>query len=171
MSGLPSRLADDEPSAWAELYDATADGLFQYVTVLAGDPDAAAEIFQEGFVRLYRSRERLREVDDLKAFVFTVIRNETNRWLSHKQKRMAETATDEPLAESVVHSDDDDTELIRHALKTLSEEEQELIELKVYAQLTFTQISKILRLPSGTCASRYRRSLAKMRLVIQEQIG
>lgn len=80
MGDLASRLADDDQSAWAELYDATADVLFPYVTVLVGDPDAATEIFQESFVRLYQSRQRLREVNDLKAFAFTIVRNEANRW-------------------------------------------------------------------------------------------
>ena len=170
MSRLALRLADDEQSAWAELYDATADALFQYVTVLAGNPDAAADVFQEAFVRLYKSRDRLREVDDLKAFVFTVIRNETNRWLSQRRKRTAEAVIDEPIVACTNVSKDDDTELIRHALTTLSKQEQELIQLKVYAQMTFAQISEILKLPIGTCASRYRRSLEKMRSILQEQM-
>jgi|GEM_PF-1841353 len=170
MSELASRLADDEDSAWAELYDMTADAMFAYVTVLVGNREAASDVLQEAFLRLHRSRSRLRDVDDLKAFVFTVVRNETNRSLTRNRKHATTGEVTEPRIETDAHSHGDNTELIRHALTMLSSEEQELIQMKVYAQMTFTQIAAVLDLPMGTCTSRYRRSLEKMRIILQEQI-
>lgn len=171
MSELASRLAEDEDSAWAELYDATADAMFAYVTVLVGNRETAADVLQETFLRMHRSRSRLRDVDDLNAFVFTVVRNEANRALNRNRKHTVTGEISEPPIETDFHSQSDNTELVRHAMATLSPEERELIQMKVYAQMTFTQIAAVLDLPIGTCTSRYRRSLEKMRTILQEQVG
>jgi len=171
MSELASRLADDEDSAWAELVDASADAMFAYVIVLVGNREAAADVLQEAFLRLHQSRERLRDVDDLNAFVFTVIRNEANRALTRNRKHAATGEIGEALIETDSHSQGDNVELIRHAMTTLSSKEREIVQMKVYAQMTFTQIAAVLELPMGTCTSRYRRSLEKMRTLLQEPIG
>ncbi len=171
MSELASRLAEDEDSAWAELYDATADTMFAYVTMLVGDREAAADVLQEAFLRLHRSRTRLRDVADLNAFVFTVVRNEASRALTGNRKHAVTGEIGEPPIETDSRSQVDSTDLIRHAMTILSPEERELIQMKVYAQMTFTQIAAVLDLPMGTCTSRYRRSLEKMRTILQEQVG
>jgi RNA polymerase sigma-70 factor (ECF subfamily) len=41
---------------------------------------------------------------------------------------------------------------------------REVVELKVYAGLTFREISAVTGLPQGTVATRYRSALEKMRL-------
>lgn len=170
MSELASRLADDESAAWAELYDMTIDAMFAYVTVLVGNRETAADVVQEAFLRLHRSRDRLRGVEDLNAFVFTVVRNEASRSLAQNRKYASKGEVSEPPIDEFSHSHDD-LELIHHALTMLSVDEQELIQMKVFGQMTFSQIAAVLDLPIGTCTSRYRRSLEKMRVFLQEQIG
>ncbi len=170
MSGLASRLADDEQSAWAELYDATANSLFHYITTLTGDPDVTAEILQETFVRLFRTRERLRTVEDLKAFVFTVTRNEANRWLSTRARRPRFSELNEHLAWHAGDSQHEDTDLLHHAIAGLSVDQREVVHLKTYCEFTFAQIAEVLNLPVGTCTSRYRRALSTIRTTIQEQL-
>lgn len=171
MSELASRLADDEGSAWAELYDMTIDAMFAYVTVVVGNRETAADVVQEAFLRLHRSRDRLRGVEDLNAFVFTVVRNEANRSLARNRKHASNGELAEPPIDEFSHSHDDDLELIHHALTMLSVDERELIQMKIFGQMTFSQIAAVLELPIGTCTSRYRRSLEKMRVFLQEQIG
>jgi RNA polymerase sigma-70 factor, ECF subfamily len=171
MSELASRLADDESLAWAELYDMTIDALFAYVTDVVGNRETAADVVQEAFLRLHRSRDGLRGVEDLNAFVFTVVRNEANRALARNRKHASKGEVTEPPIDEFSHSHDDDLELIHHALTMLSVDERELIQMKIFGQMTFSQIAAVLDLPIGTCTSRYRRSLEKMRVFLQEQIG
>lgn len=170
MSELASRLADDDDSAWAELFDMTFESLFAYVAVLVGNREAAADVLQEAFLRLHRSRSRFRDVDDLNAFVFTVVRNETYRSLARNRNHATTGEGTEPAVEMGSPSQGDDSELVLHALNLLSSQERELIQMKVYAKMTFAQIAAVLELPIGTCTSRYRRALEKMRVLIQEQI-
>lgn len=171
MSELSMRLAEGEQSAWTELYDATADSLYHYLTALTGESDAATDILQEAFVRLFRARNRLREVTDLKSFVFTVTRNETNRWLKDRSKRMGPLQLDSQSVWRFDESSLEHSELVRYALGLVSQQEHEIVHLKVYGEFTFAQIAEILGLPVGTCASRYSRAITKIHATIQEQIG
>ncbi|TWT82943.1 ECF RNA polymerase sigma factor SigL [Planctomycetes bacterium CA13] len=171
MSRLAGRLAEGEQSAWAELYDVTVDALFHYVTALSGDRGAAEEILQEVFIRLFRFRDRLMDVGDLRAYVFMVTRNETNRWLSRTPRRPRPLQLDEQSALQVNDSHEEDAEFLRYVLAQLSNDEREIVHLKIYSEFTFAQIAEILEEPVGTCASRYRRTLSKLRTNIQEQIG
>jgi len=45
----------------------------------------------------------------------------------------------------------------------LSAEDRELVQLKIYAGLTFREIAEITGKPPGTVATRYRRSLESLR--------
>ena len=56
------------------------------------------------------------------------------------------------------------------SLARLSDELREIIELKIYADLTFREISQVTGLPQGTVATRYRTALEKMRFqMVKEQ--
>ena len=169
MTGMASQLSKGEPFAWEQLYDATADQLFHYLSVLAGDQDAAAEILQETFVRLFRRRERLDSVNDLQAYVFTVARNEANRVLRNTKAANGDAMLAEFACWDLNRSRQEDIELVQFALRELSRGEHEVVCLKVYSGFTFAQIASILELPQGTCASRYRRALDKLKSRIQEQ--
>src|SRR5262245_58474534 len=86
MDELAERLARGEAAAFAELYDACADRLHHYLTVRLGSRDEADDVLQETFVRLVRSRRRLRRVENLTAYLFAVARNEAARHGSRKTR-------------------------------------------------------------------------------------
>ncbi len=59
--------------------------------------------------------------------------------------------------------------MLRH-LARLSEDDRELVELKVFVGLTFREIADVLGLPQGTVATRYRRALELLRPWLEKQI-
>jgi RNA polymerase sigma-70 factor (ECF subfamily) len=79
MGELAERLAAGDPAAFAELYDACADRLHRWLCMHLQSTADADDLVQETFVRLARVRARLRDVENLHAYVFTVARNETHR--------------------------------------------------------------------------------------------
>ena len=163
MNSLNERLAKGCPDAFAELYDSTADRIFHYLVVRTGSRDDAADLLQECFVRLYRSRANLSHVESLSAYLFQIARNEAIRWsrMHHRRPLTAEVLF-EPAAESM-SSPMEIEELTTELLNGLSEEHREVVELKVFSQLTFSAIAEITGQPQGTVATWYRRSLERMR--------
>ncbi len=54
-------------------------------------------------------------------------------------------------------------ETIVAALARLDDEDRELVQLKIYAGLTFREIGEVTGQPQGTVATRYRRTLDSLR--------
>ena len=175
MKHLGARLAAGDQAAFAELYQACADRLHHYLTVRLGSRQDAEDVLQETFVRLARNRGKLQSVGNLAAYVFTIARNESNR-LAERRKRDPAESTDvaADLLFDEASSDDlsrrETAELVAGALRNLSPNEREVIELKTYAGLTFREIAGVTGSPQGTVATRYRVGLEHLRRALAEQL-
>jgi RNA polymerase sigma-70 factor, ECF subfamily len=166
MNDLGKRLARGEPAAFADLYDQSADRCHHYLTVFLGSRDAADEVLQETFIRLVRNAAKLSSVDNLVAYLFTVARNEAIR---HAGRRARHRQRQAPLSAADLFLDVDDTarrdtaEAVIAALRHLTDEQREVVELKIYTGLTFREIAEITAVPLQTAATRYRTALDRLK--------
>ncbi len=174
MEHLRAGLAAGDEMAFAQMYDLCADQLHRYLVVRLGSRADADDVLQETFVRLVRHTRTLKDVSSIAAYVFTVARNEATRF-AHRKRR-------EPSAGGVLRADalfaelgSDDlsrretAELVARALGELPRAQREVVELKVYAELTFREIAEITGSPQGTVATRYRTALEHLRRILAEQ--
>ncbi len=58
--------------------------------------------------------------------------------------------------------DDEEAELLRDAVQTLSEKLREVIVMKIWGGLTFAQVAEVLKISHNTAASRYRYALEQL---------
>jgi RNA polymerase sigma-70 factor, ECF subfamily len=166
MATLPERLARGQEAAFAELYDGCADRVHHYLLVRLGTKEDADDAMQETFLRLARNRRKLAKVDNLDAYVFAIARNEAARLAA---RRARHRRNERPLGGEELFSASagdgearEAAEIVAAALGQLADELREVVELKTYAGLTFQEISRVMDLPQGTVATRYRSALAKM---------
>ena len=171
MQQLAVRLARGEEAAFAELYDASADRLHHFLTARLGSRDAASDVLQSAFLRAVKSRRRFRGVENPIAYLFQIARNEAMRWAKRRR------ANDRPLMAAEVFAatgdafgQQDDAEIVAAAMGRLTAEDCELIELKVFAGLTFREIADVTGLPQGTLATRFRRALESLRPWLAKQM-
>lgn len=171
MHELAARLARGEEAAFAELYDSTADRLHHYLTARLGSRDAASDVLQIAFLRVVKSRKRFRGVENPVAYLFQIARNEAATWTRRRRTTSRPLPADEIFsARGDVFCERDDAEVVAAALERLSVEDRELVELKVFAGLTFREISDVVELPQGTVATRYRRALEALRPWVVKQL-
>jgi RNA polymerase sigma-70 factor (ECF subfamily) len=171
MQQLAVRLARGEEAAFAELYDASADRLHHYLTARLSSRDAASDVLQAAFLRAVKSRRRFRGVENPVAYLFQIARNEAMRWAKRLRGNDRPLAVDEIFAASGdVFGQQDDVEVVAAALGRLAVEDRELVELKVFAGLTFCEIADITGMPQGTVATRYRRALESLRPWLVKQL-
>jgi len=168
MDQRAERLARGDPAAFAELYDACADRVHHYLVVRLGSSADADDVLQETFVRLARTRKRLARVENLVAYAFAAARNEAIRLVERRASEGRLRAA--PSLQSLFHEATGDdvpaietAEWVTASLARLSHDLREIVELKIYADLTFREISELTGLPQGTVATRYRSALEKMR--------
>ncbi len=174
MDQRATRLARGEPEAFAELYDACADRIYRYLVVRLGSRADAEDVLQETFVRLARTRQKLARVENLVAYAFTMARNEAMRLLDRQARdgRLAAALATAALFSEAPGGDLQEIENAEWAaacLARLSDDLREIVELKIYAELTFREISEVTGLPQGTVATRYRAALDRMRRQLAEE--
>jgi RNA polymerase sigma-70 factor, ECF subfamily len=174
MDPRARRLARGDPAAFAELYDACADRLHHYLVVRLGSRADADDVLQETFVRLARTREKLATVENLVAYVFAMARNEVIRLAERQAREGRPRAVPSPEELFHVAAGDalqafDTAEWVAASLARLSPDLREVVELKIYADLTFREISELTGLPQGTVATRYRSALEKLRSKMAEE--
>jgi RNA polymerase sigma-70 factor (ECF subfamily) len=174
MRSLVERLARGEEVAFEQLYDECADRLMRFLTMRLGCRQQAADVLQTTLLRAVKSRRRFAKVEQPVAYLFQIARNEAARQL-HKQSRRKTTRSitgdllwqwiDDPACQR------EDAEVAVMALSQLTAEDRELVEMKIYAELTFRQIAEITGRPQASVATRYRRALDSMRPWVSKQFG
>jgi RNA polymerase sigma-70 factor, ECF subfamily len=175
MDERAERLARGDPTAFVELYDACADRVHHYLFLRLGSRADADDVLQETFVCLARTRKRLATVENLRAYVFATARNEAMRLVERRARDgrlrgylSLKSLLDEAPADGLEAVDT--AEWIAATLARLNDDLREIVALKIYADLTFREISEVTGLPQGTVATRYRSALEKLRhQMVKEQ--
>lgn len=142
------------------LYREHGPVLLLFATSIAGDRGRAQDAVQQVFLRVLEKR-KLDEVEDVKAYLFTCVRNAVLN--DHKASRRS-VAIEEESAWFDPPQRDFTAELrLRRALGRLPDDQRQVLVLHVWGELTFLQTAEVLGISSNTAASRYRYALANLR--------
>jgi RNA polymerase sigma-70 factor (ECF subfamily) len=170
MEDLSRRLANGDPTAFAELYDLCGDRLYRYLVMRLGSRSRASDVLQETFLRLVRARDNFRKIDNPVAYSFAAARNEADRSLKKGRSHEQLPADDLLIANDVDGSQAiDAAESVSSALRRLEPDLREVVELKHYADLTLREIAEMTGVPQGTAATRYRAAIQRLREVLMRE--
>ncbi len=154
-----------------ELYDRYGKEMYRYLALRLGSVEDARDVLQETFCRLARYSARLALVRNPKAFVFTALRNEANRFLARRSKRRTEGIPDPGDLDRLASVIDDPPDVpgaqLARALGELPDEQREAVVLKVFQDFSFREIASICGLSINTAASRYRYGIEKVRSALE----
>ena len=158
------------------------DGLYSYAMALTRNHAQAQDLVQETYVRAIPAMGRLQPHSNMKAWLFTVLRNiwlnELRKWRNGPQ--MVEIGIGNGIADSVAGTSRNshdlyvskmEAEQVRAAIQKLSEEFREIILLREYEDLSYHEIAGILGCPVGTVMSRLGRARAKLRALLPQRGG
>jgi RNA polymerase sigma-70 factor (ECF subfamily) len=129
-----------------------APALVRFAASLTGDPEAARDIVQDTFVRLWaETPERLNGC--LAPWLFTVCRH---RALDHRRKSapmqplpdLSDQPADAPDPAAAT-ADQDDAGLALRLLAALPANQREVLRLKLQAGLSYAEISEVTGLSTG----------------------
>lgn len=127
----------------------------------------AEDVVQEAFVRFWRHQRKLG--GEPQALLFTSVRRAAIDLARRNARRGAREEraeggleSIEPLFENPLEGADRRMAL-EAALRSLPDEQREVLMLKIWGELTFEQIAAQLDIPANTAASRYRYALAALR--------
>ena len=156
----------DREAEFGRLYEAHRTAVHAYFTGRTGDPQSAADLMQDVFLRAWQHLEKLADMPDdrQRAWIFTVARNlaiDAHRH-QHTQAGAAHALTCEPtrapqLASTAVIAAER-VAVVGEAIRRLPEPQRVALTMAA-SGMTSAELAAILGVPAGTV--RYRLSLAR----------
>jgi RNA polymerase sigma-70 factor (ECF subfamily) len=162
-----SRTGDDELVA---LFDRIRDELVSTLLYLLGNADDAQDLAQETFLKCWRARHNVPDIQNLRAWIFRIGLNAAKDF-----QRSAWNRKSRPLPEDEVLmrgqeegpgqllEDQESLEQLRRAITELRVEEKEVFLLRQNGELTYEEIAEIRSVPVGTVKTQMRTALIKLR--------
>jgi RNA polymerase sigma-70 factor, ECF subfamily len=154
------------------------DGLRKYAMFLTHNDASTPDLLQESYLRALGAKGRLPKDSNLKAWLFTILRN---TWLNQlRRRRTAREVVDLDIAgkRHLEPASDDSTDphilymrhiviaQVREAISRLPAEFRQVIFLREYEGLSYREISTILDCPAGTVMSRLARARSRLRILL-----
>jgi RNA polymerase sigma-70 factor (ECF subfamily) len=129
-----------------------------------------ADVVQEAAVAIWRTLRRFSGQSSLETWIYSFCEHTLMNAI-RRARRGASSATD--LAAGLPEGLDDGGvrrtmvfDQVYHALGQLEQDDQQMIRLRHFEELTFDAIAAQLRLAAGTIKSRYYRALSRLRRVL-----
>jgi RNA polymerase sigma factor (sigma-70 family) len=176
MNRLPTTRPDAENESrqvakqLEEAFSRYQDELLGMLYYVVGNAEDARDALQDAFIKCWKHRESLGQIENLRAWIFRIALNAGRdlrgaAW--HRRRQSLEEggslliATDpRPDAEAARN---ERLSLVRQAIARLRPEEQEVFLLRQDGQMTYDQIAEAISIPLGTVKTRMRLSLMKLR--------
>jgi RNA polymerase sigma-70 factor (ECF subfamily) len=156
-----------------ELYASYDRRVLAYCIHVTGNRDTANDVFQEVFVKAYKSLHTLREEDRAANWLFRIARNECLNSLKSVQRSerrtvRIETSLVEPSSPTFDPAERrDETEHLRRGLAQLSEEQREALLLAEFEGFSLKEIAEITGASLSNVKVRIHRAKQKLHSLLE----
>ena len=167
-----AKILKGDKSGLKEIYDAYLGYIYQVVYGVVGQKEDAEDITSEFFIKLWQTADKIKTGAGHKGYLATVARNMAIDHMRKHKREVLESFTKEddedvavlePVSDSNTENEVIEDMSLKDALSTLKPQEQQIVNMKVLSEMTFDEISKILKIPMGTVTWRYREAIKKLR--------
>lgn len=151
------------------------EGVFRLAYLLLGDPDEAADVAQDTFIRAYRKLDRFDTQRPLRPWLLRIASNlARNRQRANGRYKSAlqRAARESPARVASPHqivARREASQILWEAMHHLDTTQQEIIYLRFFLALPVKETAQALDIAEGTVKSRLSRALDRLREVIEEE--
>lgn len=171
---LVEELQAGDLEALGVLYDRHRRLVFRTALGITGDPDMAADLLQEVFLRLYRFSHRIDPFRPLEPWLYRMTANLSYTWLKRQHRwlqlfrELADrwTGNQKGVPHQIAEWDES-WHWVRQAIQSLPLQQRLVVVLYYINDLSIQEIAEILEVPAGTVKSR----LHYARKVLRKQLG
>ncbi len=185
---MPHQFSDEElisqfqagnENAYLEIVDRFKDRLFTFIYRFVGDENLAEDLVQDTLIKVYTHRHAYREIARFSTWIYTIAGNLARTELRKRKRRATFSMSSlgvgerdyelpsEDYAPSKTMESKQTEKHIRMALAKLPLHFRTVIILRDVQELSYEEISKIMKIPLGTVKSRVNRA----RLRLQEMLS
>jgi RNA polymerase sigma-70 factor (ECF subfamily) len=153
-------------------------GLSAFAMALTHNSFEADDLVQETYVRAVEAMGRLREESNIRAWLFTILRNVRLSQLRQQRARpkLVEVDRDENNAAALQTAEDPHAILVRaaetkevwKAIQQLPRDFRAVLVMREYRGLSYQEIATYLGLPPGTVMSRLARARSRLAVMLTD---
>src|SRR6059058_3939399 len=154
---------------WKRCFCEIAPGLLLFARQWVHSAADAEDIVQEAFVKFWRRNHKI----DNRGLLYAAVRSLALDFIRRDARRARREATvlaeAEPVVEPHFELEDDTQSALAAAVESLPRDQREVLVLKIWNDLTFSEIAGALGISQNTAASRYRYALTNLKKTLQPQ--
>ena len=158
------RVLDGDTNSFNVLVWQWEKPIYNYIVRLIGDRDEAMDLCQDTFMKAFRELGTLKDRDHFSAWLYRIAHNTCFSRL--RKDRGKYYVPIEPETQTTKTSPEKRL-AVEKALKTLPEDQREVVILKVFNDLKFEEIAAIQGAPVSTVKSRLYMSFEKLRSILE----
>lgn len=171
-----------DPKAYEKLIQCFQTRVFSLAMRMLGDPDDAADVTQETFIRVFRTIDKYRGEAALATWIHRIAANLCLDWLRQRKRRVL--SSDSPLNwghDTVQRQIEDNApgpeeqvasaelrEQLQQALNQLEDHHRLAVVLRDVQGMSYEQIADILQAPLGTVKSRINRGRQQLKQMLEK---
>lgn len=171
------RLKASDREAYAELFEATYEPLFRYVRSITRDGEAARDVTQDVFIRLWEARDGLSPDRSLEAYLYRMARN---RAYNHERSQRTRTEKEEEVREQSVAQPASPTrpdakvdaqrleDRLEQWIDDLPDRQREALVLSRFDGLSHDEIAEVMEISPRTVNNHIVRALKHLREHIRD---
>lgn len=169
------KMAADDKSAFDKLFYLYWDEVYEYVIKVLRDHDDTSDILQATFLALWEQRQKLKQVNSVRAYIFSIARFQAFNHLRRSKYQIT-------LKESLLRYFNDDAvnpedlyinaeieELIIKEIDSLPAKMKEIFVLSREDGLSYKEISSKLKVSENTVKKQISNSLKYLRLKLDDK--
>ena len=161
--------------AFNELVRSTYRDIYALAYRLTGNPDDAADVVQDAYVRAYRAIRRFRGDSSFSTWMYRITSNCASTHLSRRSRQRTEELSDEvPIVDLRPEQDPSlraEAAVLRHhidrAIRTLPERLRQVVVLRDLYDLSHSEIAAELGITTSAAKVRLHRARQRLRTVLQ----
>jgi len=158
------------------------DQLLNFVFRFVGNQEEAEDIVQETFLRVYRKRKAYKRIAKFSTWIYTIAGNLSRTELRRRKRRKLFSISDLGFEDKDYEISDEvynpenqvdgliQEEIIHREINQLSPKFREVIVLRDIQELSYEEISKIIKVPIGTVKSRVNRGRLKLQNQLKDMV-
>jgi RNA polymerase sigma-70 factor (ECF subfamily) len=147
--------------AFSELLDVYQERLYWHIRKIVQVHENADDVLQNTFIRIYKSILKFEEKSSLHTWMYRIAYNESIRFLEKSNKKSYANIDEvsesnlEVLFEDAYFDGDEIQKKLNTIINGFKEKQKRIFTMKYFDDLSFRQISEILKVSESTLKSTY----------------
>ena len=175
LDDLVRRARQGDQAAWEALVRQHQEPVFRLAYLFLGDADEAEDVAQESLVRAYLALERFDTSRPLRPWLLSIAANQARnrrRSLGRFIKAWQKLVQEQPAyiqSERNGNTRRWQSQELVTAVRRLDQNEQQIIYLRYFLELSVDETAQALEVAPGTVKSRLHRALHRLRQIIDRE--